>query len=95
MLTPGTPAFATIAGELGTDTVTLDALDGVVATDAGTVATDGVVVFELLLLLDETAANAGTPKPTTATPAVVQITDFFTGISFGLCEVDAPTPYMR
>jgi hypothetical protein len=50
----------------------------VVTTTAGAGAMSGLGAGELI------AAKAGTPKPTTAIPAVVQMIEFFMGVSFEL-----------
>jgi hypothetical protein len=68
---------ALLLGELSSECDDLLSSD-VVTTTACAGAISGWGAGELI------AANAGTPKPTTAIPAVVQMIEFFMGVSFEL-----------
>ena len=84
VVTDGMLMVGRLAGALTMVTVlSSGVLDDVLSSDEAT-TTAGVGAICGLKTGVDIAANAGTPNPTAAIPAVVQMIDFFTGVSFVL-----------
>jgi hypothetical protein len=79
--TSGALIFGRLGGVLTIVTVLLSVEFDVLSSDEVT-TTAPVGAICGLRAGDAIAAKAGTPKPTAAIPAVVQMIEFFTGVSF-------------